>query len=155
MNGINQYFYVFWYIAHYLIFFNCSLDPFIYGVTNDNFRRAFKQSFWYTLFCCQYCNCKNNSNVGTDNFRNRSKICLEPREPALAVIPQERVRQQLRNSDGGWMVVDKSPNMNGEKTTAVSKTTKLSVIPQGIMAEISSEKKSNSISFSSKKTYKF
>lgn len=137
MNGINHFFYIFWYISHYLIFFNCSLDPIIYGVTNDNFRRAFKQSFWYSLCCCQYIDCKNKNDSKARNFRNKNKICLEPREPALAVIHKNKIQKQLKKTDGGWILSEKN---HVGKTTNVSKTTKFSIVQPGITEEISLEK---------------
>jgi hypothetical protein len=31
-----------WFISHYLIIVNAATDPIIYGLTNENFRRAFR-----------------------------------------------------------------------------------------------------------------
>lgn len=42
-------FQVLWYASHYLIFFNAAINPLIYGLTNDNFRRAYHQTPF--LFC--------------------------------------------------------------------------------------------------------
>jgi hypothetical protein len=33
-----------WYTSHYLMFFNAAINPLIYGLTNDNFRRAYHQT---------------------------------------------------------------------------------------------------------------
>lgn len=41
---------VLWYIAQYLIFLDCALKPIIYGIMNENFRRAFRSSALYR--CC-------------------------------------------------------------------------------------------------------
>ncbi|XP_037917400.1 neuropeptide Y receptor type 2 isoform X2 [Hermetia illucens] len=42
-------FQVLWYASHYLIFFNAAINPLIYELTNDNFRRAYHQTPF--LFC--------------------------------------------------------------------------------------------------------
>lgn len=33
-----------WYISHYLLYLNSAVNPIIYGLTNDNFRRAYLQT---------------------------------------------------------------------------------------------------------------
>jgi hypothetical protein len=33
-----------WFISHYLIIVNAAMDPIIYGLTNESFRRAFRAS---------------------------------------------------------------------------------------------------------------
>jgi alpha-D-ribose 1-methylphosphonate 5-phosphate C-P lyase len=33
-----------WFISHYLIIVNAVMDPIIYGLSNENFRRAFRSS---------------------------------------------------------------------------------------------------------------
>lgn len=44
MNQVEGSFQVMWYISRYLIFLNCALTPCVYGITNENFRRAFRKS---------------------------------------------------------------------------------------------------------------
>lgn len=51
MNQVDGSFQVLWYISHYLIFLDCALTPVIYGVTNENYRRAFRQTRIYKICC--------------------------------------------------------------------------------------------------------
>lgn len=44
MDQIDGYFQILWYMAHYLLYLNASVNPIIYGLTNDNFRRAYHQT---------------------------------------------------------------------------------------------------------------
>lgn len=41
---VNQLYYVLWFVSKYLIFINCAINPLIYGVTNEQFLRAFKST---------------------------------------------------------------------------------------------------------------
>lgn len=43
-NQANGSFQILWYISHYLLFVNAAVNPVIYGLTNDNFRRAYYQT---------------------------------------------------------------------------------------------------------------
>lgn len=57
MDQIDGWFYILWYTSHYLLYLNAAVNPIIYGLTNDNFRRAYHQTpllpqrarFWSTL----------------------------------------------------------------------------------------------------------
>lgn len=51
INQVNGSFAVLWYAAHYLIFVNAAVNPLIYGLTNDNFRRAYAQTPLFAFFC--------------------------------------------------------------------------------------------------------
>lgn len=51
INQANGSFAILWYASHYLIFLNAAVNPLIYGLTNDNFRRAYHQT--PILFCCK------------------------------------------------------------------------------------------------------
>lgn len=44
MDQIEGYFYILWYASHYLLYLNAAVNPIIYGLTNDNFRRAYHQT---------------------------------------------------------------------------------------------------------------
>lgn len=44
MNQVDGGFYMLWYTAHYLLYLNSAVNPIIYGLTNDNFRRAYYQT---------------------------------------------------------------------------------------------------------------
>lgn len=50
-DSVDQSFQVLWYTSHYLIFLNSAINPVIYGLTNDNFRRAFNQTTLLQCFC--------------------------------------------------------------------------------------------------------
>lgn len=41
MNQVDGSFSVLWYTSHYLIFLHAAINPFIYGLTNVNFRNAY------------------------------------------------------------------------------------------------------------------
>lgn len=43
-NQIQGSFQTLWYISHYLLYLNAAVNPIIYGLTNDNFRRAYCQT---------------------------------------------------------------------------------------------------------------
>ena len=82
-NKIEGSFLVLWYISHYLIFLDCALTPVIYGVTNENFRRAFRQTKLYKL-CC-FCKEPQNSPRTVEIFTlaTRNNYQLEPRNPIV------------------------------------------------------------------------
>lgn len=44
MNQLEGGFYVLSCISHYCLFLNAAINPIIYGLTNDNFRRAYHQT---------------------------------------------------------------------------------------------------------------
>lgn len=44
MNQIEGSFQILWYTSHYLLYLNAAVNPIIYGLTNDNFRRAYHQT---------------------------------------------------------------------------------------------------------------
>lgn len=106
MNQIDEFFVMFWYISHYLIFVNCASDPIIYGVTNDNFRRAFRASKWY-IFCC--CHKFKSLSIRGKKFRSKNKVYLQPKEPTLAIVTNSQVSmtKNLKKSDAGWINSDK------------------------------------------------
>lgn len=51
INQIDGIYRILWYVSRYLIFLNCALTPCVYGLTNENFRKAFRRSKCYKLFC--------------------------------------------------------------------------------------------------------
>lgn len=44
IDQIDGWFYILWYTSHYLLYLNAAVNPIIYGLTNDNFRRAYHQT---------------------------------------------------------------------------------------------------------------
>ncbi|KAL5288015.1 hypothetical protein ACFFRR_008700 [Megaselia abdita] len=47
---IDGYFEILWYTSHYLIFLNCAVNPLIYGLNNDNFKKAFEHTTFFPCF---------------------------------------------------------------------------------------------------------
>ncbi|XP_049289226.1 neuropeptide FF receptor 2-like [Anopheles funestus] len=50
-NQIGNDFLVLWYVSHYLMYLNAALNPVIYGLTNENFRKAFRKISLSRLLC--------------------------------------------------------------------------------------------------------
>ncbi|XP_055590856.1 substance-P receptor-like [Uranotaenia lowii] len=107
---IGQDFLILWYVSHYLIFLNAAVNPVIYGLTNDNFRKAYhKTKLWKCFWTCG----------------QRKKV--EPRkEPAIAIIGNLQPRGPCGNdkmsSFSGWFFASKNEN----QTTEESRETKTS-----------------------------
>lgn len=51
VNQVQGAFSILWYCSHYLMFCNAAINPIIYGLTNDNFRKAYRQTPLIKLFC--------------------------------------------------------------------------------------------------------
>lgn len=51
VNQVQGGFNILWYCSHYLMFCNAAINPLIYGLTNDNFRKAYRQTSLLKLFC--------------------------------------------------------------------------------------------------------
>lgn len=108
MNQIEGSFQVLWYISHYLIFVDCTLTPIIYGVTNENFRRAFRSSKCYKYFC--WCSKPSVPTIAVEifTFGNRNAYKLEPRTPIVA-----KRRNYLTP---GWLVPERSLKISSKKS---------------------------------------
>uniref|UniRef100_A0A182PGB8 G-protein coupled receptors family 1 profile domain-containing protein n=1 Tax=Anopheles epiroticus TaxID=199890 RepID=A0A182PGB8_9DIPT len=50
-NQIGNDFLILWYVSHYLMYLNAALNPLIYGLTNENFRKAFRKISLSRLLC--------------------------------------------------------------------------------------------------------
>lgn len=37
---VDAAFQILWFISHYLIYLNCAINPIIYGLTNESYRKA-------------------------------------------------------------------------------------------------------------------
>lgn len=83
MNQVDVSLKTLWYIAHYLIFLDCALTPVIYGVTNENFRRAFRQTRLYKICCFWQKSDKPSATVEIFTFASRNDYQLEPRSPIV------------------------------------------------------------------------
>lgn len=44
VNHLQGGFYLLSYVSHYCLFLNAAINPIVYGLTNDNFRRAYHQT---------------------------------------------------------------------------------------------------------------
>lgn len=51
INSFAGSFHILWFASHYLLFLNSAINPLIYGLTNDNFRRAYNQTAMYRCLC--------------------------------------------------------------------------------------------------------
>lgn len=51
VNQVQGGFTILWYCSHYLMFCNAAINPLIYGLTNDNFKKAYRQTPLLKLFC--------------------------------------------------------------------------------------------------------
>lgn len=59
-SQIGKDFVILWYVSHYLIFLNAAVNPLIYGLTNDNFRKAYNKTriwkcFWHSKTLKKVC----------------------------------------------------------------------------------------------------
>lgn len=80
--GINQVdagYSVLWYTSHYLIFLHAAVNPLIYGLTNDNFRRAYSQ----TPLC--WCN-RSGGGKATGTAAKRTRAAAAGRRSAPASL---------------------------------------------------------------------
>lgn len=85
MNQVQGTYQILWYISHYLIFVDSALTPIIYGVMNENFRRAFRQTTFYRFFC--FCRRSKNSSltaIEIFTFGSKNTYKLEPRNPIVS-----------------------------------------------------------------------
>ncbi|XP_053685931.1 neuropeptide FF receptor 2-like [Sabethes cyaneus] len=108
-NQIGQDFLILWYVSHYMMFVNAAVNPVIYGLTNDNFRKAYNKTKIWRCFW--------------DNERLNK---VEPkREHAIAVIGNLQPRGPCANDKlddfSGWVVQPKNCAL-----TAASRETKSS-----------------------------
>ncbi|XP_055626105.1 neuropeptide FF receptor 2-like isoform X2 [Toxorhynchites rutilus septentrionalis] len=92
-DQIGRGFQILWYVSHYLMFLNAAINPIIYGLTNDNFRKAYNKTriwrcFWHS---------------------NKAKK-VKRREPAVAIIGQLQPRGPCGDEKliSGWVVPSKN-----------------------------------------------
>lgn len=108
---INIYIYPF---AHWLAFFNSSINPIIYGFCNENFRRGFQ-----AVFKLQLCSRVLCSQPGPSNAILPAAHCQAPQDPA----PQTAMKEGKPVKKGNWvnnqqdLIMDdlKEPCNNGVK----------------------------------------
>ncbi|XP_058460977.1 somatostatin receptor type 5-like [Malaya genurostris] len=80
-DELGEDFKILWYTSHYLMFLNAAINPLIYGLTNDNFRRAYnKTSVWRCFWGSLYSNKAKPQKQST--VVSISK--LQPRDPCAS-----------------------------------------------------------------------
>ncbi|XP_055532753.1 somatostatin receptor type 5-like [Wyeomyia smithii] len=94
-DQIGQDFLILWYVSHYMMFLNAAINPVIYGLTNDNFRKAYNKTKVWRCF-----------------WDNKHLNRVEPkREPAVKVIGNLQPRGPCGNDKlddlSGWVVQPK------------------------------------------------
>lgn len=114
MNQVSSSFQTLWYISHYLIFLDCALTPVIYGVTNENFRRAFRQTRLYKIFCFWQKSDKPPPTIEIFTFASRNNYQLEPRNPIVA--------SNKRFLGVNWLVPEKISKPSSSKNDKKNKT---------------------------------
>lgn len=116
MNQVEGSFHSLWYAAHYLIFLNAAVNPLIYGLTNDNFRRAYYQTSFYNKFFKS----TDKSHKQEDVKKDRKKknfvpiVHLEPRE----ACPTDHPMNGARVMGNGWLMFSSNKNKMATSTTA-------------------------------------
>ncbi|NXD18392.1 NPFF2 protein, partial [Nothocercus nigrocapillus] len=84
---INIYIYPF---AHWLAFFNSSVNPIIYGFLNENFRRGFQAAFKLQLCCREVMDKKLYSKRGQGNVILPAANYQTPHDPVCLNAKEER-----------------------------------------------------------------
>ncbi|NXU75475.1 NPFF2 protein, partial [Oreotrochilus melanogaster] len=84
---INIYIYPF---AHWLAFFNSSVNPIIYGFFNENFRRGFQAAFRLQLCSGEVAHRQVYSQRGQSNAILPAANCQTPQDPASPSAKEKR-----------------------------------------------------------------
>ncbi|KFP03687.1 Neuropeptide FF receptor 2, partial [Calypte anna] len=84
---INIYIYPF---AHWLAFFNSSVNPIIYGFFNENFRRGFQAAFRLQLCSREVAHREVYSQRGQSNAILPAANCQTPQDPASPSAKEKR-----------------------------------------------------------------
>lgn len=114
MNQIGESFQILWYISHYLIFLDSALTPVIYGVTNQNFRRAFRRTKFYKIFCfCQNSQLTDRTTIEIFTFGTRDNYEF-PRSPVTRNKKLQNPKRPIGNPS-------KLSNNKAPKTTSTVK----------------------------------
>ncbi|XP_058830844.1 somatostatin receptor type 5-like [Topomyia yanbarensis] len=111
-NQLGLDFSILWYTSHYLMFLNAAINPLIYGLTNDNFRRAYnKTKVWRCFWDNDRLNKMNSQKqpavvaisklqprgpCANDQLVNRSDWIAYPKNDALTAISVETRSSQLK-----------------------------------------------------------
>ncbi|KAM8808360.1 neuropeptide FF receptor 2 [Eudromia elegans] len=113
---INIYIYP---LAHWLAFFNSSVNPIIYGFFNENFRRGFQAAFKLRLCCREVIHKEAYSQRGPRNVILPAANYQTPQDPACQNAKKERhlIRKGHRiNKQQDLMMEDlEEPSRDGVK----------------------------------------
>lgn len=110
MNQVDASFQMLWYISHYLIFLDCALTPVIYGVTNESFRRAFRQTKFYKICCFCRMSKRTATTIEIFTFGTRNNYQLEPRNPIVT---------NRRLLTANWLMPEKLSKHSSKKNATV------------------------------------
>ncbi|XP_058065577.1 neuropeptide FF receptor 2-like [Anopheles bellator] len=122
-DQIGSDFLILWYVSHYLMFLNAALNPLIYGLTNENFRKAFRKIPLSRLLCVPALTRPTgkskqrakNGGAGCDPGAIAAIARLQPRAPCG--------NEKLANLSG-WLICPAGPQDN--QPTSPSKVTNVS-----------------------------
>ncbi|CAG4959981.1 unnamed protein product [Parnassius apollo] len=96
INSVDGAYSVMWFIANYLIYFNCAINPLIYGFTNTRFRRAMDRTpgvAWFNFgsWCCM---CATfNMKKGPPPDKNMANIFVIENSPR----PNKKLSRVIKN----------------------------------------------------------
>uniref|UniRef100_A0A6M2DVN7 Putative product n=1 Tax=Xenopsylla cheopis TaxID=163159 RepID=A0A6M2DVN7_XENCH len=107
MNQVDDSFQILWFSSHYLVFLNAALNPVIYGLTNENFRKAFRQS---VLCKCFFSITLEKTKIRSPNRFFFGRGILQPR---LDLIKDEK---SPRNSFKFLENIDSEPKSKKSST---------------------------------------
>ncbi|XP_040169372.1 neuropeptide FF receptor 2-like isoform X1 [Anopheles arabiensis] len=134
-NQIGNDFLILWYVSHYLMYLNAALNPLIYGLTNENFRKAFHKISLSRLLCIPALASRGRSSAGKhpkharNGKRNMGKL-----DPALGIATiggRLQPRAPCGTNDkmanlSGWVLCPAGHGGPDSQPTSPSKDTKTS-----------------------------
>lgn len=97
VNQVQGAFSNLWYWSHYLMFCNAAINPIIYGLTNDNFRKAFRKTPFMKL-------CRKGQQNGVKEKQQRIKNMLigQPEENVKTHQPGQENTPADSSSSSIW-----------------------------------------------------
>ncbi|XP_060624818.2 neuropeptide FF receptor 1 [Anolis sagrei] len=104
LNLITVYFFPF---AHWLAFFNSSVNPIIYGYFNENFRRGFQEAFKFKLCFME----KRDKDTYSD--RNNSGLLFGPRNRIFVEVQGSDLAQPSESGQSSLLQAGLFPKRNG------------------------------------------
>ncbi|XP_068617965.1 neuropeptide FF receptor 2 [Battus philenor] len=101
INAVDGAYAVIWFLANYLIYVNCAINPLIYGFTNVRFRRAMDRTpgiAWcrFGVWCCAgvlVCYLLNAKKAGDQDDKNTGQIFVIEDSPH----PSNKFTRLLKN----------------------------------------------------------